>query len=422
MSRRPPSFPLFPYPPLFRSRAALGLVPPLFLARNRRYAIVISAMASALLAPPDAVSMVLMMVPLWLLYEVGIWCAWVVERRRARRARAGAASAAGRAALLLLAVGTLDAQIPRRPPARPDTTVRTAADSAAQGRLDTATARRLGLPTGPTRSFPPSDAVIDSLLKLPRYRVTQYVADTLVVQGGDTETIHLRGEAYAEREGTKVESDSIRYHQRSCRLDAIGDPRLFDQATVMVGEAMRYDTCIKRGTVHKALTDFQQGPARWYVRGDLAVDSGSTRLYGANSEITSDDHPVPDYHFATGQVKWLNKNVMVARPAVLYVQDVPIMWLPFIFNDIRKGRSSGVLRPRFGLNDIVRPTRSYKRHIANVGYYFVPNDYVDFLVSGDWYADRYLAVRSQVRYRWLDQFVSGGLTFERDAQLDGPRS
>src|SRR2546422_3123859 len=103
---------------------------------------------------------------------------------------------------------------------------------------------------------------------------------------------------------------------------------------------MRYDTCVKRGTVRKALTDFQQGGATWYVRGDLAVDSGSTRLYGAKSEITSDDHPVPDYHFATGQVKWLNKNVMVARPAVLYVHDVPIMWLPFIFNDIRDRKST----------------------------------------------------------------------------------
>src|SRR5439155_18932696 len=135
------------------------------------------------------------MVPLWLLYEVGIWCAWVVERRRTRRARAagGAASAAGLAALLLLAGGAVAAQTPPpAPPARADTTPRTAADSAAQGRLDTATARRLGLPTGPTRTFPPSDAVIDSLIKLQGYRVTQYVSDTLIVQGGDTETIHLR--------------------------------------------------------------------------------------------------------------------------------------------------------------------------------------------------------------------------------------
>ena len=117
--------------------------------------------------------------------------------------------------------------------------------------------------------------------------------------GGDTQTIYLRGAAYVEREGTKLESDSIRYRQASCRLDASGDPRLFDQGTVLVGEGMRYDTCIKRGTVRDALTAVQQGGARWYMRGDLAVDSGSTRMYGARSEITSDDHPLPDYHFGS---------------------------------------------------------------------------------------------------------------------------
>ena len=418
---------------------ALGLVTPQFLGRSRRYAVAVAAVAAAFLAPPDALSMLVGILLLLLLYEVSVWCSWVVTRRRARREQresgtdgkeaggeGGATTAAGLVLFALIAgagAGPLGAQgrLPAPSPQRGDTTPRrTGGDTLASRSLDTATARRLGLPTGPTRSFPAGDAVIDSLLRLKGYRVTQYVADTLVVQGGDSQTIHLQGEAYVEREGTKLQADAIKYRQAGCRLDAAGDPQLFDQGTVLVGEGMRYDTCVKRGTVRKALTDFQQGGATWYVRGDLAVDSGSTRLYGAKSEITSDDHPVPDYHFATGQVKWLNKNVMVARPAVLYVHDVPIMWLPFIFNDIRKGRHGGVLRPRFGLNDIVRPTRSYKRHIANVGYYFVPNDYLDFLVSGDWYAERYLAVRSQVRYRWLDQFVSGSLGFERDAQLDVP--
>ena len=405
--------------------AALGLVTSQFLARNRRYAIVISAVAAALLAPPDAISMLLMMVPLWGLYEVGIWCAWVVERRRARRAGASAASAAGLVAVLLMLAGSLGAQTPpppQPPPrliSRPDTTQpRTAAESLQARAIDTLIAKRLGLPTGPTRSFPPSDAVIDSLLKLKGFRVTHYVADTLVVQGGDTQTIHLRGEAFVDREGTKLESDSIRYRQRSCRLDAVGDPRLFDQATVLVGEGMRYDTCVKRGTVSKALTAVTQGAAKWYVRGDLAVDSGSTRVYGARSEITSDDNPLPDYHFATGEMKWLNKNVMVGRPAVLYVHDVPIMWLPFIFQDVRRGRRSGILVPRFGLNDIVRPVRSYQRHLSNFGYYFVVNDYLDFLVSGDWYAGRYFAYRGQTRYRWLDRFIDGGLSFERYDQFD----
>ncbi len=395
--------------------AALGLVTPQFLARNRRYAIVLAAVAAALLTPPDAVSMLLMMVPLVLLYEVSILCAWVVTRRRARRQQPVSTGM-----ILLLVCGLAGRLSAQEKAARPDTS-RPRVDSAAvQGRtLDTATARRLGLPTGPTRSFPPSDAIMDSLLRLKGFRVTQYVADTLLV-AGDSQMIFLRGQAFVDREGTKLESDSIRYREASCRLDASGDPRLFDQGTVLVGEGMRYDTCVKRGTVNDALTHFQQGGATWYMRGNLAVDSGSTRLYGARSQITSDDHPVPDYHFGTRQVKWLNKNVMVARPAVLYVRDVPIFWLPFIFQDIRPGRRSGVLVPRFGLNDLVRPTRNYQRHVANLGYYFVVNDYVDLLTSADWYSGRYFTVRAQTRYRWLDRFITGGFSYTRLDQLDAP--
>ena len=73
--------------------AALGLVTPQFLVRNRRYAIVLSAVAAALLSPPDAVSMIVMMVPLWLLYELSILLSGVMERRRVRLRRERMAAA-----------------------------------------------------------------------------------------------------------------------------------------------------------------------------------------------------------------------------------------------------------------------------------------------------------------------------------------
>jgi Tat protein translocase TatC len=407
--------------------ASLGVVTPQFLARQRRYAVVIAAFLAALLTPPDAVSMLMMLGPLLLLYEVSIWCAWVASRRRARRA------AAAVVVLLLLGGGgsSLAAQNPpppppppqrpaQRPPRPAQDTTRVAQSPTDTGRgqsVDTATARRLGLPTAPTRSFPPNDSVIDSLLKLEDYRVTRYVAETLVVQG-DSQTIFLRGEAFVEREGTQLEADSIRYHEATCRLDASGDPHLFDQGTVLVGEGMRYDTCLRRGTVRDALTDFQQGGAKWYVRGNIASDSGNRRVYVADANFTSDPQPVPDYHFAAGRVKWINKRTMVARPAVLYVRDVPIMWLPFIFQDIRGGRRSGLIFPRFGLNDLVRPTRSYSRHVTDLGYYFAVNDYMDVVVTGDWFSGRYVQLHSQLQYRWIDRFMNGSFTYSRMAQLD----
>src|SRR5437773_5714784 len=84
--------------------AALGIVTPQFLGRQRRYAIVIAAFLAAILTPPDAVSMMLMLVPLLLLYEISIWCAWVASRRRARRV------AAAVALLLLVGAGAVHAQ------------------------------------------------------------------------------------------------------------------------------------------------------------------------------------------------------------------------------------------------------------------------------------------------------------------------
>src|SRR5436309_5972 len=401
--------------------ASLGIVTPQFLGRQRRYAIVIAAFLAAILTPPDAVSMMLMLGPLLLLYELSIWCAWVASRRRARRI------AAATMVVLVLGLGgaSLHAQNPPPPPPRRDTTAvvkppgGTQADSGRRG-VDSSTARKLGLPTGPTRSFPPPDAVMDSLLKLEGFRITRYTSDTFVVVG-DSQTIFLRREAYVERDGTKLQADSIRYHEASCRLNASGEPQLFDQGTVLVGEGMTYDTCLRRGTVRDALTDFQQGGVTWYMRGrGLASDSGSKRVYAAKATFTSDPQPVPDYHFAAGKAKWLNRSTMVARPAVLYVRDVPVMWLPFIFNDIRGGRRSGILFPHFGLNDIVRPTRRYSRHISDFGYYFAVNDYVDVLVSGDWFADRYVQFHGQAQYHWIDRFVDGSLTYSRQMQLDQP--
>ena len=55
-----------------------------FLSRNRRFAIAGNAFLSMLLAPPDLISMTLMMVPVQLLYEITVVIAKVMERRRAR--------------------------------------------------------------------------------------------------------------------------------------------------------------------------------------------------------------------------------------------------------------------------------------------------------------------------------------------------
>jgi sec-independent protein translocase protein TatC len=54
------------------------------LKAGRRYAIVGMAIVSAVLTPPDLLSQILLLVPLYLLYELAIIAIWFTQRRRRR--------------------------------------------------------------------------------------------------------------------------------------------------------------------------------------------------------------------------------------------------------------------------------------------------------------------------------------------------
>jgi LptD protein/Sec-independent protein translocase protein (TatC) len=386
-------------------------VNPQFFSRNRPFALVIAAVVAAVLTPPDAVSMLMLLIPLMLLYEAGIIVGRVVWRRRA--------ADLAKAALVLLALaaaGPASAQ-DKPPPRRPvRDSLRTPGDTARRGDttqgLDTAAARRLGLPTGPTRNFPEADSVLRALLGLEGYRLVRYAADSVVLFA-DSQAVALVGQGLVEQEGATLEADTVRFRQSRCELRAAGGPTLFQRGSVLVGDRMRYDTCERRGFVDSAITNFTQSGVDWFLRGGLSVDSASVRLFARRSSLTSCDLPEPTYHFASSSVKWVNNTIMVARPAVLYVRDVPVLWLPFIFQDMRPGRRSGLLVPRFGINDIVRPSTGYRRHVSNVGYYFAVSDYFDFLMSMDWFSETSVTANAEFRYRWLNRFLEGGLRFER---------
>lgn len=87
---------VFEMPVVITLLSLIGVVTPEFLAKNRKYAILINFVIAALLTPtPDAFNQSLMAGPLIVLYEVGILSARLVRRRRTRRAAGATAAAAG---------------------------------------------------------------------------------------------------------------------------------------------------------------------------------------------------------------------------------------------------------------------------------------------------------------------------------------
>jgi sec-independent protein translocase protein TatC len=73
-----------------------GLVSPKFLREKRKWAVFIMAIVAAIVTPPDVTSMLLLLVPLWLLYEFSIVLLVLVPAHRVARGRILAVSRSSR--------------------------------------------------------------------------------------------------------------------------------------------------------------------------------------------------------------------------------------------------------------------------------------------------------------------------------------
>jgi sec-independent protein translocase protein TatC len=81
---------VFQLPILVYILSSLGILTPAFMRNGRRYAIVVILIIAAVITPtPDMMTMVVVSLPLFILYEVGIVVAGVVERRKLAREAAG---------------------------------------------------------------------------------------------------------------------------------------------------------------------------------------------------------------------------------------------------------------------------------------------------------------------------------------------
>lgn len=267
------------------------------------------------------------------------------------------------------------------------------------------------------------DSIAGALMTLPGYSLTEYQGGSADFRAAER-VLLLRapaeGRARVVREGMQVEADtSIMFDQASGRLRTVGDGTF----TPPNGEPVRSSTMIydmneERGSALDAQTSYMQRGARWLVRGDMPY-AAQDSSFMSHARFTSCDLEVPHYHFETDEIKIVGENVLVARGVRLYFADVPVFWLPFIAQSLSSGRSSGLLTPRFSVNDIVRTSGGYRRRVSNVGFYWAMSDYSDALVALDWFSETFTSVTASAQYAWARQFLQGGLNVRQYWQTGG---
>lgn len=182
-----------------------------------------------------------------------------------------------------------------------------------------------------------------------------------------------------------------------------------------------YNANDRSGLFTNARLPFNNGE-NWYLditTGAVKMDSaktGAATVYINGGRITSCPDSIPDYYFRVKTAKRTTSNTVIGRDVTLVIGDVPVLWLPFIFQNVHGGRNSGLLTTKFGISDIVRNSPTYHRNIENLGYYWALNDYMDAAAWLDWRSGAggsnpndpgYVQSNFDYQYNWLNRFLSG---------------
>ncbi|HEX8723993.1 MAG TPA: putative LPS assembly protein LptD [Gemmatimonadaceae bacterium] len=292
------------------------------------------------------------------------------------------------------------------------------------------------------------DSVMQALINRKGYTITRYQGGVLSFDAVTQAIQIVAGEARTaavQRGDQLVVTDStIRYQSETRGItvtsrDTAGAGYLIvpggGQAPITGRTTATYNLAERSGRINDASVTVDNSGNTWWVKPKVVkVEGGDStknippRLYGTSATLTScSDSVAPDYHFEVGEVK-RTKNLMVGRPAILYIGEVPVMWLPFFFQDIRSGRRSGMLTPRFGVADIIRNSPTYRRDIENLGWYWALNDYMDASAWMDWRSSTggsavgdpgWLRLNGEWRYRWRDRFLNGQIASSYTTQRNG---
>jgi len=198
-------------------------------------------------------------------------------------------------------------------------------------------------------------------------------------------------------------SDSIR-DATGDSLIIIGLPELIQKGSnPVVGTEMEYDLITKQGKIKSGKTKFEDG----YYTGETILRLGPDVMAVSEGYYTTCNLDHPHFFFKSKQMKLMLNNKVIARPIVLYINDVPLFALPFGIFPNKAGRHSGLIIPSYG------ETSRDGRYLRGGGFYWAGSQYHDGTLIVDFLDKRGLLFRGSTKYKkryTLNGSLSGSLT------------
>jgi LPS-assembly protein len=218
--------------------------------------------------------------------------------------------------------------------------------------------------------------------------VTEVEAD-LMTRGAD-EIVYFNGQVELTRSDQSLLADKLTLDNSTAQASASGNVTFTSPIYQLQTEFMTINQNDQSGfflSPSFTLPDRHiRGTASEIVKFDDSLSRYQNILY------TSCDPGDSDWHMTAGQLD-INRETGrgTAQHATIYIQDVPILYLPYIMFPVDDRRMSGLLTPTIGFSDSNGGSLS-----APVYWNIAPN--LDATITPAWYGDRGVQLNTENRY------------------------
>jgi len=216
----------------------------------------------------------------------------------------------------------------------------------------------------------------------------------------DSSRIYLFGQGKINYGTIELTADQIRYDTQKKTLSAAGRPHpdsaglfiglpiLRDGTQTVYGEKLRYNVNTGRGMIRGSLTEHEKA----YYRGDDFYKYTDREFFVEGGIYSTCDHDPPHYSFRGKTMKIIRGDKVISRPVVLYLDQMPVLAIPYYIFPIKPGRHSGFLSMHIGNFE------QGQRFVDNIGYYWAASQYWDLETAINIREEPGIQFRSTVRY------------------------
>ncbi len=179
-------------------------------------------------------------------------------------------------------------------------------------------------------------------------------------------------------------------------------PLMYQGETKYESSDLTYNFGTQQGVISNGYSDADVG----YYYGEKIKKVTSDVYFIKNGlYTTSTDKLDPEYYFLSPKMKIIPQDKVVAQSVFLYIEGVPLLWIPFGVFPNKQGRSSGIIAPTYGDDG------TYGTYVAKLGYFFALSDYYDLAATGSWFSRGRIDFNSRFRYAKRYKFtgsIEGG--------------